>query len=340
MRSLHNKSSAITAGKPYQFKAPPRLNNVFPLLMSYGIELRSSKIQTLESAKKLHIDLSHVEELDALGLAIFAANLAKEVRRHSRFEFQIGYPLDKDIENVLREIQVENLFIRLGLDASPMLDLWANETSLPDRAEPFFVTFDNGRQAILYIPKGTPASGRTSLIYARRHLKNFYARNPSESINYKQFHHILDEIIKNSIDHSGDVGLTAIKYVPNSSGDKLYFAHCELGDGIYFNVSNFLKNSDDEKLRRLGERNSITECLHWAFLPGNTSKPNSGVNAGLGLPHLRSASHGGNIEVYFKDARSIAYVSDFPEVYSHKQIRRRLYHTHSIPCFMYFGETR
>ena len=55
---------------------------------------------------------------------------------------------------------------------------------------------------------------------------------------------------------------------------------------------------------------------------------------------IQSASRGGGIEVYFSDAESMAYVTDFPETYTHKQLRRRLYHTYPIPCFMYFGETK
>ena len=314
------------------------MSYVHPLLLSYRLERRASKYRPTNSAKRLHIDLSNVEECDALGMSIFLANLAKEVRKHPEFEFQISYPNEKKLESRIREMQIEDLLHRLGLNANQTLDLWSRQIA-PSREKPSFVVIDDNREAILFLPKSSPEIGRSALNFARRNLKRFYLANSSDRIDYHQFHHVIDEIIKNAVDHSNDVSITALRFEPELGGT-LRFVHCELGDGIFTNVKRFLKKAKDEKLRKLGERDSITECLHWAFLPGNTSKPHSGVNAGLGLSHIQAASHGGNIEVYFKDAQSMAYVSDFPNQYSHGQIRRRMYHVHPIPCFMYFGETR
>ena len=76
---------ARRTSKPYQLKAPPRLDSIFPLLLSYTLQIRKSKDET-GSAKRLHVDFSHVEEFDVLGVSIFLANLAKEIRSHKRFD--------------------------------------------------------------------------------------------------------------------------------------------------------------------------------------------------------------------------------------------------------------
>lgn len=326
--------------KPYQFKAPPRLNNVFPLLLAYGIDIRPTKAGTVHSIKKLHIDFSNVEEADALGIAIFSANLAKEVRKHSEFEVQLKYPHTPVADKFLRELNIENLLGCLGLRLNLDRDLWSGDPVNPKLDRPSFQYLDDCRQAILFIPKCTADTGRVHLGFARKSLKDYYTRNMASNLNYGQLHHILDEIVKNTIDHSGEAGVLALKYSGDQESGKLQFAHCELGDGISRNVRSYLAASDKQVLQRLADRGGAADFLHWAFVPGNTSKPKSGVNAGLGLSHIQSAARGGNIEVYFSDAQSLAYVTDFPFIYSHKQLRRRLYHTHSIPCFIFFGETR
>lgn len=323
--------------KPYQLKAPPRLDALFPLLLSYPIDIRKSK--AVDPTKILHIDFSAVESFDALGLTIFIANLAKEVRKHEAFEYQITYPAKENTAKILAPLRISDLLQRLGL-RQRRGDLWDEDELKAAAGQPHYQEFDKGRQAILYVSSKHKAGDRESLQFSRKCLKRFYEKNPCKSINYSQIHHILDEIIKNTVDHANDDGITALKFEGNSNSGILKFSHSELGDGISLNVRRYLESSEEIEYQRLGARGSTADFLHWAFLPGHTSKPDSGVNAGLGLSHIHSAAKGGKVDVYFSDAQSIAYVTDFPEQHSHKQLRKKLYHSHPLPCFMYFGETK
>lgn len=326
------------SSKPYQFKAPPQLTALFPLLLSYSIELRTARTIKSPALKKLHIDMSLVEEIDVVGCTIFATNLAKAVAQYSEFEFQIKPPLNEEVAQFLIEIKFAELLARLGLHTSPTPDLWNQSASAPQSE----VTTSECRarhERIIFVPKIHQDQREDTLQKIRDSLQDFYTANESEHINFGQVHQILHEIIKNTIDHSGEAGVLAMKLAKDANGEQFSFAHCEMGDGISRQVRTFLATSDFSELKRLADRGSTADFLHWAFLPGHSSKPAGGVNAGLGLSQIQAAAKGGKIRVYFSDARSLAYVTDFPDVYSHKQLRKRLHHSQSIPSFMYFGET-
>ena len=92
--------------KPYQFKAPPQLKALFPLILSYTVDLRTANSVETKAPKRLHVDLSLVEEVDVIGAVVFAANLAKSLRDHSEFEFQIKDPRDKGIARYIAEMNL------------------------------------------------------------------------------------------------------------------------------------------------------------------------------------------------------------------------------------------
>jgi hypothetical protein len=193
---------------------------------------------------------------------------------------------------------------------------------------------------LLFIPLVDPTSRESLLKEIREALQKFYSENPSETVNYGQIHQILHEIIKNTIDHSGKAGVLGLKMEPYPNGrDKFSFTHCELGIGITQNLRTFFSQSSGPLHKHLNENGGIGDYLKWAFTPNNTTKPHSGVNAGLGLSTINAAAKGEWIRLYLSDARSIVYVTGISNIHSHAKIRETVQSSIHTPCFMYFGHT-
>ena len=291
-----------------------------------------------ESVKRLHIDLSRVEEVDVIGAVAFASNLAKMTASKSEFVFQLLPPSRPQVAAIFEELEYEFLLSQLGMRSLGQDDMWSNIPKVKRSRLIWSSSSVGGKQKLIFIPKIGASQREKALEQVRKQLQSFYTSNPSANINYGQIHQILHEIVKNTIDHSEQPGVLGLK-VERLVGkkDKFSFMHCELGDGIAMNVRNYLAENKDSRLALLAEKGSTADFLHWAFTPGNSSRPDSGFNAGLGLSTIRAAAKGGAIRVYFSDAESLAYVSDFPSSFSHREIRRRIFHSVRIPCFAYFG---
>ncbi|MFZ2305920.1 MAG: ATP-binding protein [Rhodoferax sp.] len=325
------------SSKPYKIKAPPQLSALFPLLLSYHLDIRSSRGGNSRIIRRLQIDLSGVDEIDVLGAVAFASNLAKSMELHPEFEIQIIQPNDRTVLSFLENLRFTRLLLQLGMNVNITPDFWREDEI--DK-EINSIHFPNGNELLLFIPK-VPQNEREKVLgKLLKEVKTFLKMHASANINHTQLHPIFHEIIKNTIDHSSNVGILALKitYLEKTS-HQLHFVHCEMGRGIALHVRDYLSQSSDPVEIRLADKGSTSDFLQWAFTPGKSTKLHSGVNAGLGLASIKAAAKGGNIRVYCSDARSIAYVTEFPTEPTHKQLRKRLYHTHPVPCFMYFGET-
>lgn len=323
--------------KPYIIKAPPQLSALFPLLLSYHLDIRSSRGGNSRIIRRLQVDLSGVDEIDVLGAVAFASNLAKSMESHPEFEVQIIQPNDSVALNFLDHLRFTRLLLQLGMNVNVTPDFWGLDKI--DK-EINSVEIPGGKELLLFIPKVAQDERDKTLGRLLKEVKAFLKVHASENINHTQLHPIFHEIIKNTIDHSSNVGVLALKttYVKQTS-HQLHFVHCEMGRGIALHVRDYLSQSSEPVEMRLADKGSTSDFLQWAFTPGKSTKLHSGVNAGLGLASIKAAAKGGNIRVYCSDAKSIAYVTEFPTEPTHKQLRRRLYHTHPVPCFMYFGET-
>lgn len=308
-------------------------------LLDYSIDIRTSKNND-KLAKTLHVDLTQVEQVDVLGITVFAANLAKSVNK-SPFYFKVFMPKNKESEETLSEFDFESLLIRLGMHPSANTDMWSEEGQNETTANKAWHTITKDRkEALIFVPPSGISPREQILSDVKSMLQSFYSFNEDYSINFGQLHQIFHEIIKNTVDHSGGAGVLGLKVGSHSSGaEKLSFVYCDLGDGISLNVRHFLRKSETNNDVKLKRKGSYSDFLHWAFKPGNTTKPNSGVNAGLGLATIRAAAHGERTRLYLSDARSITFITDFPENHSHSRIRKTMYHSVHIPCLTYFGHT-
>jgi hypothetical protein len=330
--------SGPTRSKPYQFKPPPFLSGDTSLHLNFSLELRSTK-RNLQPGKRLHINLSQVEEVDALGLASVAANLAKTLIAHPEFEYQIRPPEDRLAAKMFVDLRFETLLLNFGMKPQSHHDLWSVNQEDSGPVAPWSANTPDGTQALIFIPSVEETDRETTLDFARNALQEFYEANPSRSINFGQVHQILHEILKNSIDHSLNQAVLAMKIEDIGIDQKLTFLHCELGIGIVKTVRAYLGQAATQEHLTLSQKGDISALLHWAFNPGNSSRPESSVNAGLGLSTIRAAAKGGGIRVSLFDAQSAVYINKLPKSFSHGAIRKALYSVHPPPCFMYMGHT-
>lgn len=329
--------------KVYRFEPLPQLTGELPLLLDYSVEIRTAK-KVDSKEKRAHVDLSRVEEVDVIGAVAFAANIAKSICRFPEFTFQILLPKAIKASQLLVDLEYESLLIHLGMKPAMGQDLWSTSNAPFESRLVWSASCNGGRETLLFIPPADSISRETLLKEVRDRLQIFYFTNPSETVNYGQFHQILHEIIKNTIDHSGKAGVLGLKFDSLSNGhDKLSFVYCEMGDGISLNVRDFLSRSPSISDRKLAKKGGFSDFLFWALKPGNTSKPHSVVNAGLGLSTIGAAARGEWIRLFISDARSIAYVTDISDAdihnHTYELIRNKIHHSLHIPCFMYYGHT-
>lgn len=328
------------SSKPYIIKAPPQTAGVLPLLLYYPIDPRSPRGGATRVVKRLHLDFSGVSELDVLGLACFTVNVAKAMERHPDFEVQVVPPHDVACAAKLRHVRLVRLLLQLGMNVNRTRDFWEKNADAVDDIPFESASLQNGAELLIFVPNAQITAREERLSEVMRLVKDFLKRHASRSINPVQVHPIFHEIVKNTLDHSGSSGLLALKVeVDAGKPQRLKFVHCEMGKGISLHIREYFKAAYTHPDARLGKKGATSDFLVWAFTPGNSTKLESGVNAGLGLATIRAAAKGGGIRVYCSDADSILYVTDFPLRPSHKTTRRCLYHVNEIPCFMYFGET-
>ena len=144
--------------------------------------------------------------------------------------------------------------------------------------------------------------------------------------------YLVSEMIRNTIDHSTSDAFLGIEITDDRKITR--FAYCETGSGICAGVRETLKNNGDSRW----EKEGITGLIHWALQPGNTSKPKSNRNMGMGMTIITESSAVLNYSLSIFDASSQIFVSDIARGCSHFEIRRRTIRTVTAPCFMYLGE--
>lgn len=338
-------STMVRKSKPYKIKAPPQLDLHFAMLTSYVIELRTAMTVDPARFKELHIDLSAVEEADLLGVCAFFMGIARTMRDLANFSYKILPPRKQEVSTFLRRINIQRLLNVLELTRAER-DLFTDGTLDANHSQDsIFPSSSQGTSGIgvgtiVLLPRVTTSARDEHLKLAVNVLREFYLHVGIEPVYSMRITSVFREIIRNTFDHSGQPGVLALQYEPDRSGRmQISFLACDLGNGITSNVREYFYSSAVPKTRVRAPKNAFGDFIHWAFRPGNTTKPTGGRNAGLGLPTIKAASRGTGLRIYLLDARGLVHVNEFADEYTHSKIRRQIHRIQGKPCFMYFGQT-
>lgn len=258
--------------------------------------------------------------LTATGAAVFAANLEKEL-------------IDWNIKQLLLEKGIRS---DIGYEAllagclrkyikPDLINAWPNPVSdiKWQTAE-----YDHW---VICISAGPVDRDRALANYRLKIIESLNlgsGRRESRRILY-----LFTEFIKNTLDHTTGKALLGVE-VWKSSGRIKRFVYCETGDGLCMSLRRLFSSTDGKS----SKKKSFTDLVQWAFQPGNTSKPGSTRNLGMGMTLIAESSEVLGFSLSMLDASSQVFVNNLPRAPSHKQIRRRTIGTFSHPCFMYIGE--
>lgn len=338
--------AGANTGKPRQIKAWPDLTGLAPLLKAQDKIIKSK-------SSRLHLDLSHVYSIDAIGLAIFLARLSQLKSTSPNATSLISHPESRQARSHLFDLKFETRLSELGFDLPSHRGLFdeienTNETKINFENS----TSINKEETITIIPN--PDIHREILLSnAKRSIKDFLKIDQKRLFAHEQLMIILLEMVKNTLDHSNRPAIIGLKLrQPDESHGSLSFCYCDTGDGIGKSIRKYIQDQlgnspekinhtfseDRAQVIRLMQKGGFSDILHWALQPGNSTKSGNGINLGLGLMLIVEGARNCGLRLSLKDADSMWLLTALHAPYSHAEIRRLATNTCADPLLVYHGE--
>lgn len=154
--------------------------------------------------------------------------------------------------------------------------------------------------------------------------------------NLSQLTLILNEILKNSADHTDSNAFIGIDIeFFNNNEIEISIGIGDLGVGINVNVKNHLP---EEQLKRL-DFWDLTQTYRFALSKGGTTKQDSLNNKGMGMSIILDGARQLEMELSVFDAESRGLLSKI-ESLSHSDIRKYFFNTGRAVGFFYHGKLR
>ena len=327
--------------------AKPRQVNAWPILCGFDPLLADHDGHQNNGSNRIHLHLENVYKVDAVGLCIFLAKLAHICLALESAEFKVFMPLDTRVERALTDLGLHQLLSKIGKISDVEDDLFG---SLHTPSKSLWFSGDKAGQLSETIICVSPAEGVSrseSISTVRREIKKFLEKDVSRRFAREQFMVVIQEMVKNTLDHSNGPAFLALQRSDNGGRGALSFAYCDSGDGLCRNVRGYIEtlvcgnNSnivDLHQMIRLHQKGGMSDILHWALKSGNSTKKGNGVNCGLGLMLIVEGARNCGIRLIFKDADSIWALSHLSVPFTHTKIRACGVKTSAAPLMMFYGD--
>ena len=328
--------------KPRQIKPWPDLTGLLPLL-------RAEEALTKARAARIHLDMSNVNKVDAIGLSIFIAQVC-QILAGKEFQPVLTEPKNKRIARELEELGFQNLLAELNILSSEHQDLFSPNLTI-DGAKTKKIRGSFNK--IICVSPISAVNRSNEIARIKSEIKEFLSNDKNESFPHQQVMIILVELVKNTLDHSGNAALLALKLESSREGiSQFSFAYSDTGLGICHSVrrhmaklvTSEIPNGDISdargqisEIRRLAAKGSFADLLQWALKPGNSTKHGNGINLGLGLMLIVEASRNCNVRVTVKDADTSMVLTELLSP-THSLIRRLGVKTCAAPMLIFYGE--
>lgn len=156
------------------------------------------------------------------------------------------------------------------------------------------------------------------------------------------FVQMLNEIAKNSEDHTDDNAFFGIDFINLSSNNlKITFSFCDLGRGIHINIKEYLRDHPEAfngRFRNKHNHLSLTDVYHIAMGVNNSCPKNdTGRNRGLGMSIIHQCSVDLGLKLSVFDANSRGLLSELT-LMTHEDIRKYFFNLGKSTGFYYYGE--
>lgn len=311
----------------------PELINYQPAILPFD-KINDSK------ENSIHLDFNNCLNADSTGLNLLLIDLIKLFRRGNKRNWSIDIP-DNFIKDYLRqsgfidivtkysgeyELSIDNNFDDTLVGSSSDVIIVENEKTIT--SYPIyhidFEKFNQRRDAMEVVRK--MFSKRIKDVFLEFDLKPHF------------FLAIIQELVKNSADHTEEDAFIAVDLIINESRTsfKLQFSYGDLGLGIHDSIKKFILENDPKFAQRVAKM-ALSDSYQYALKTGFTTKQSSTRNKGMGMTLILEASHALNLNLSVFDANSRAILSKLYEN-SHAEIRKVLYDTGRSVGFYYYGE--
>ncbi len=153
--------------------------------------------------------------------------------------------------------------------------------------------------------------------------------------NLSQLTLILNEIVKNSADHTNEnafIGMDII-FSYDKSVIEIIFSIGDLGEGINMHIKN---NLPEDKLKRY-KYWDLTQTYRSALSKGFTTKMESLNNKGIGMSIILTGSYKIDLNLSIFDAESRGLISKIKSL-THGEIRKNFYSIGKPVGFYYYGK--
>lgn len=148
---------------------------------------------------------------------------------------------------------------------------------------------------------------------------------------------IFKEMAKNSSDHTEGNAFFGMDFVHDKENNelKILFSFGDLGIGINQSIAKFIK--DDPIYTHKDRHLSLSDAYHYALASGNTTKPKSGNNKGLGMTIIFDLAKALNLNLSVFDANSRGILSEAKNK-THVELRKVFYNVGNGVGFYYYGD--
>lgn len=306
--TTRNRPRARFSGKPTKIPIP------------WVLSIENAILQKI-SIRKLPIllTLPTTPCITATGLAVFAANLERTTAQVPDGQIAFDPPPTSEWLGVCS-------FLSDILGPRMKIDLFCTPSSSDTLKWKTFSTSN-----LIVRIKNIP-NDRDSIVKALRSVLANALDLQQVIERQKRVLYLFTELVKNTLDHTEHDAFLGIE--SSLDGVMRKFAYCEVGPGMSVSIRRL------QRLIATGRptKDAMTDLIHWALKPGNTTKPESQRNMGMGMTIISESAAVLGFSLTMFDADSQITISDIEPNCSHRNFRRRSAKTGPHPCFMYVGE--
>ena len=315
--------------KDIQIKIWPEIEGVIPSIIPWQNILEKSNELFLDFTDCVSVHSSSLTQLLIKCIKIIESdNFTRRWKSH-----------EKRIHSTFSKVIKLNFFNILD-NYSPVESLFRNK-SFSNYNERPLIEFDEFGNKVTSFPIycidfNSETNRRDSLTRFRLWLRDsLYTYFESYDFNLSQLILILNEIAKNTADHTNGNGFIGIDIKNSNDGNllKLSFTIGDLGIGINRNIKEQLPIEQIKRYRYW----DLTQTYMFALRDYSTTKKNSRFNKGLGMSIITNGSKkiGINLSVY--DAKSRGVITRIKNL-SHANVRENFFNIGRPVGFYYFGE--
>lgn len=314
--------------KATKIRVWPELVDYLPALTVLTDPRRKSAVSA-----QVHLDFGAIRDVSSTGLAVFLLQLSRFIGSNKSVIVRHEAP-----------VAVRARLETLGcLDFLRSLQRWEGEQGVlfaePETTESAPIPEFGVHSLPVYHLRFSQADKRRDAVRAFLYYLEREISRISEvtSVETNGVIMLLNEIAKNTADHTGSDALFGMDLFSRSDGShRVCFVFGDLGVGIKSHIEDNLPEVESKRLRHM----SIYEAYRLALKPGYTSNRGTGVNKGHGMSIIIDCANTLGMHLSVFDAWSRGILSALPDLHSdsHAAIRRVFRTIGHDVGFFYFGE--